>query len=671
MPLLGSLAAGSVKGFGAQANLGYFLGQSLRFRSSASAYLSRTPTTAGNQKTWTWSGWIKRGNVSSSQFIFEAGTTANETNRIYIDSSGRLNFQTIVSSVEISSLITTALYRDPSAWYHIIFAVDTTQATSSNRVKIYVNGSQVTAFNTATYQSQNSNTYVNSTIAHTIGRRAFTNASPFDGYMGDVYFIDGQALTPSDFGKTDPSTGSWIPKKYSGTYGTNGFKLDFKDESSTTYAYEFSGSNALTSSSSGYAFGTGDFTVEFWFKVDSLANYRSIIDTRSTGNDAGGIAIASSADGNIYNYSGAYIVQAGAGATVAGQWYHLAYTRESGTHKLWLDGVLVDTDTTARNYTSTALKIGRAGYGGETFAGDISNIRIVKGTAVYTSNFTPSITNLEDITNTTLLTALSSSIEDTSSSSQTLTNESSVTVGANYKVFSRTSVTSDRSGNENNYPSTNTNLIGTTDTTYDLMNDVPTLTSEDKSNFAVLNPLNKASNLTLTEANLKATGASSAYNNVYSTFMIPKDVKTYFEVTVVNSLGGGNNLAFYLDSVIDLSRVGAPSGAYGIDFGVTSTYYTYLNGTSTNTGVSISNGHTVQMAIDQASGKMWIGINNTWLSSGNPSTGDNSIATISTTTDYFIRALCYSSGSMAFNFGQRPFKYTPPTGYKKLNTYNL
>ena len=243
MPLLGSRGAASTTGFGALANLGYFLRNSLRFRASNSAYLSRTPSSAGNRKTWTWSGWVKRGELSRYQVVWFAGNNATDTYG--------LAFEESTNSIHVGRffggwtwlLATSASYRDISAWYHIVVAVDTTQATTSNRVKLYVNGVQVTAFSTANYPSQNFDTEINSTsFQHNIGYQTINNSYAFDGYLAEVNFIDGQALTPSSFGRTDNATGQWVPKKFGGAYGTNGFYLPFTNTSSTsTLGNDFSG----------------------------------------------------------------------------------------------------------------------------------------------------------------------------------------------------------------------------------------------------------------------------------------------------------------------------------------------------------------------------------------------------------------------------------------------
>jgi hypothetical protein len=212
---------------------GYRISRSLRFRSSASAYLNRTFGTPTNNKIWTWSGWVKRGSSGSRQFLSSTNTTGG-SNAFYFeyDSSDSINIGDYGASWTWR-ITTTQVFRDPAAWYHLVLSVDTTQATASNRVKLYVNGVQVTAFSTATYPSQNSNPYWNSATYSNIGNLNGTSLY-FDGYLAEVNFIDGQALTPSSFGETDSITGVWNPKKYSGTYGTNGFYLNFSDNSGAT-----------------------------------------------------------------------------------------------------------------------------------------------------------------------------------------------------------------------------------------------------------------------------------------------------------------------------------------------------------------------------------------------------------------------------------------------------
>jgi hypothetical protein len=203
---------------------GYSVNNSLRFRSSASAYLSRT-FAAGNRKTFTWSGWVKRGAMPTSAMmgLFEGYIDTNNAFRIDFSSDQILAGNTVAG---VSTVITTAaVYRDPSSWYHVVLAVDTTQATAANRTIIYVNGVAQTV--TGSYVSQNTDVLANYAIAHYIGNDATAAGRTFDGYMAEVNFIDGQALTPSSFGAYDATTGVWQPARYTGSYGTNGFYLKF------------------------------------------------------------------------------------------------------------------------------------------------------------------------------------------------------------------------------------------------------------------------------------------------------------------------------------------------------------------------------------------------------------------------------------------------------------
>ena len=232
------MIVGHIGGAGAP----YEIQKSLRFRASASAYLSRTPTVAGNRKTWTWSGWVKRGALSG-QIIFAAGTIVNgaASNRdaIGITGSDALIVELGYTGSSYSgSMTTTAVFHDPSAWYHVVVAVDTTNATAENRCIIYVNGTrQTVTINTAftlNYQGQ-----INNTAAHRIGANVpdgFGGAvwNYLDGYFSEINFIDGQALDAAYFGEVSAETGAWIPKKYTGTYGTNGFYLPFNDGSNLT-----------------------------------------------------------------------------------------------------------------------------------------------------------------------------------------------------------------------------------------------------------------------------------------------------------------------------------------------------------------------------------------------------------------------------------------------------
>ena len=208
---------------------GYTIARSVRLRASATAYLSRTPASASNRTTWTWSSWVKFGLLTGSQTLFEAqnGTTFS---RILIDGNLNLSCQGGTSNVSTTfNVATSAVIRDPSSWYHFVISFDTTQATAANRVRVYINGVQITAFATATYPTQNSTWSWNAACLHNIGRyvdSTYGAGGYADGYLAEMNFVDGQALTPSSFGATS-TNGVWQPKQYTGTYGTNGFYLNF------------------------------------------------------------------------------------------------------------------------------------------------------------------------------------------------------------------------------------------------------------------------------------------------------------------------------------------------------------------------------------------------------------------------------------------------------------
>jgi hypothetical protein len=210
---------------------GYQISRSVRLRSSASAYFNRT-LGSGSGTTSTLSVWLKRGAISATQAIMAVSPDSTNDTTLFIGSGNDLTFSSWNGGGRpLGILTTTQVFRDPSAWYHIVMVVDTTNATAANRLRMFVNGVQVTSFSTATYPSQNNTWYWNQAYSHRIGRYpdAGGGGNYLDGYLTEINFIDGQALTPASFGETDVITGVWKPKKYAGTYGTNGFYLNFSD----------------------------------------------------------------------------------------------------------------------------------------------------------------------------------------------------------------------------------------------------------------------------------------------------------------------------------------------------------------------------------------------------------------------------------------------------------
>ena len=209
-----------------KANAAYTIANSARFISGNSDYLTKTPGGAGSRTTWTYSVWVKRGALGGQGTLISAGTDMI----LYDGSTDNIQWQ--VGGATDGRLDTSAKFRDPAAWTHLVFVFDTTNATANDRMKVYVNGTQLTDFSSRTNPSLSYATGdITDATAHNIGRRVETSSLYLDSYLADAYLIDGAALAPTCFGETD-SNGYWRPKTYStaspcAAYGTNGFKLAF------------------------------------------------------------------------------------------------------------------------------------------------------------------------------------------------------------------------------------------------------------------------------------------------------------------------------------------------------------------------------------------------------------------------------------------------------------
>jgi len=212
---------------------GYEIDNSLRFNDDDSPYLSRTPSTATNNDKLTFSFWTKRSNITLNQKILTRYSSSD--NRFYVGwtNSDVLNIYQKVGGTESFYLQTNRVFRDSSAWYHIVVAYDTTQSTEANRIKLYVNGTQETSFATSNYPSQNLDLYYQTATSVVAYIGQYTSSQYYDGYFSDMHLIDGQQLDSSYFGETNDN-GVWIPKEYTGTYGDEGFKLEFKQTGTGT-----------------------------------------------------------------------------------------------------------------------------------------------------------------------------------------------------------------------------------------------------------------------------------------------------------------------------------------------------------------------------------------------------------------------------------------------------
>jgi len=303
---------------GGTQDTGYEISNSLRFNEPDGAHLSRTPSSAGNRKTWTFSCWIKRSglqaHVGDFQAFFTAGSGNDRDEFFWEASNGHFDKLSWFGNYGGTTygVRTSSVFRDVSAWYHVVWVGDTTQGTEANRLKVYINGTQqtLTEFNSG-FLSQNTDMYFNNTTEHEIG--SYTGETQhFAGYMSEIHHIDGQALDPTYFAETNDN-GVWIPKKYTGSYGTNGFFMEFKQTGTSANS---SGMGADTSGN------------DHHFTPSNLAATDVTVDTPTnnfaTLNPLQTRTYPTLAEGNLVQTGHSSSDSAGIGATImpaSGKWY--------------------------------------------------------------------------------------------------------------------------------------------------------------------------------------------------------------------------------------------------------------------------------------------------------------------------------------------------------------
>lgn len=289
----------------------YLIDQSLRFNDDDSAYLSRTPASAGNRKTWTWSAWVKRSTLGTFQTLFSTNQSNNDATAFNF---GFTSADKLVASPWNNDFVTTsAVFRDVSSWYHIVLEFDTTQSGSNNsdRLKIYVNGVSQTLVNGTATLALNDDEAINQTEEHRIGVWEGTSWY-FDGYMAEVNFIDGTALDATSFGET--INGVWVPKEYTGSHGSAGYYLPFDD------------SSAIGDDESG---NTNDWTANNLAATDIVIdsptnNFPVVIPGYNQTTQEGGLKLKRSSTGN--NHTGCFSTM----GVSSGKWYVEIKYEDSG-----------------------------------------------------------------------------------------------------------------------------------------------------------------------------------------------------------------------------------------------------------------------------------------------------------------------------------------------------
>ena len=767
----------------------YQIPRSLRFRGSATAYLSRTPTTSTSYQKGTIAFWVKRGNLTSANrlHIYQSSYNASpyRSNVICFEPTTdelawRFEYQISAGSGWNTSigLTTNAVFRDTSAWMHIVCSWDTTQTLASNRAKIWINGIQVTSFKTEIYPVLNENLLVDTNgytnfIGDTNGKGVFTQGTPFDGYLAEYYRVDGQALDVSLFGEFDSISGQWVAKPYTGTYGANGFYLPFSDTSSVAAL----GYDKKPNVASAYTFTDTFDTFTGWVVTQNsntsgatagVSGGSLVATSYGTGSGWHGATVSKTLP-NIGDFDITFnnVVVGNTSGDMHGL-YMMLYTSDGttitwGFEDAWSDD---NSDTLVNSYvtvngtkvTSTVMqsfsgdvRLVRSGtslsyYRGGTFIGTytcnnlaLTSMSIVfdnyaaapvptqslggvsisgtQNTGVTLNNWTPNnislaVTNAYNLPGYDVIngsgmfgTSLPPVGNGTNSlhfprSNTTYTFNTTFTANSKIELYCYT----DNSANTNpctvtanggtaktvpssassynwvkvdlgvtsltsitvsnsSWPGTDFWVAGLiiddvyvaqkyfSSTTYDSMLDAPLGGGgSERGNYVVLNALDTATTMTISNAALRAT---TAYNAQQFAKTIPLPTgKWYAEFSHGNIFSDTVN---YVGAVASggttLTRFYSSSGQQ-------------YNGSAWNTyGSAWAYPNTIGIAADTIAGTIEFfrdGISQGQLSFG--------------TGDIYLFVSAYISGGLAYvdaNFGQRPFKYTPPTGFKPIHTGNF
>jgi hypothetical protein len=286
----------------------YEIANSLKLERANSEYLNRTPSSNGNQQIFTFSSWVKFSyiNPQASEWstLFSAGDYAanSPSFRIGHHTNNSLQVSFYTNSAYTGYYRTDALHRDIAAWYHFVCAIDTTQGTNTNRVKIYVNGVLAPTTSVVSHVTQNYNSGVNTGIAHRIGHGVNMETYASE-YVAETHFVDGQALAPTEFGEFDEDSGIWKPKAYTGSYGTNGFYLDFSDSANLGDDVSGNGNdftlNNITAADQATDTPTNNFATSNFlisqggFFVTTEGGTKCVLGTSGPGNNTGGVSALS------------------------------------------------------------------------------------------------------------------------------------------------------------------------------------------------------------------------------------------------------------------------------------------------------------------------------------------------------------------------------------------
>ena len=608
----------------------YEIERSLRFNAGDSPVLTYTPTVDGDRKKLTWSFWWKRSKIDSAEYMITAFNDTN-TDRIAVTSDNQLHIELKNGNATEAEFHSKRLFRDPSAWYHIVVAFDTTQATASDRIKAYVNNERITEWDTNDEISQHYYMDGFNTLskAHDIGAYSGGSGSHSgfcNTYLADIIFIDGIQSTPSDFGETHEKTGQWVPKKYEGTYGLVGTGSYHTGSQVTGSAAFFGGFNLFD----------GDLNTSCG--PISLSTDNSITFTPTTGIAySSSIRIYAYGAGSGYDITNTFELNGGSPVTFAG---------DAGTNSF----IWVDVASGSGTLTSLKVRLQRPGTSYVRWAA----IEI-DGTILKTNGVNGYHLNFSDNSNTT-----------------------AATLGK------------DSSGNGNNW--TPNNFSVATGIGNDSVEDTPT---NNFCTLNILGSGIDGSGCDISQGGLYVARNSGSNRFMDSTFTLSSgkwyweaktgsSISDYPRIGIWNRGGYQNRLNYPGEGNSGVASDDHVRGwgANGTSFGA--------SGDSASGLPTFSTSEVLMFAMDMDSGKIWFGKDGTWYTDDNSTTTTAAAIAAGTATPKFADlksgaetqfrqsekgwtpiAHMNSGDTWEFNFGSRPFAHTPPAGFKSICTKNL
>ena len=698
----------------------YEISRSTRFDGSDSAYAVVESTNSGSRTTWTFSAWVKKCATGSTYAMFGVGTDSNNLDAI--DFNGEQLRYTRSTSGSFKSVKTNTQYTNSSDWLHVVCAVDTTQSTPSDRVKLYVNGTLQTNLAATDYPSENENTLFNSGEKHVLGRRSLVQDNYFDGYMADVHFVVGSQLAASDFGQTIDS--AWQPKEYSSSHGTNGFHFPF-----STHSEGFKHISSIS-----YTNGQKSGIPENMFDGSLTTNFGIFGDNTTTNFNSFDLTLPQTFSGTLRGYirsetsygtpifklynGGSEVFSQTVNTGNSVNWYsfgsvtfnriYAEITKHSGAgsgfeiHQWELDGeYMVDGSTTfvdnsgnSNNYKAVGItsSIGE-GYGATLTTNNSKNPITTPEAAFDGSTSTTAALVLETggtrgmvwtptfpiTVNTQLRVYWKSWTAPQYNSGYVYVNGSNqgqVASGLNgwhdvgftgtLNSLELRSVYNSGSGHGINLAAVEVDgyILKSDYTEVDTVRDSPvgitTTVGNNIGNYATMDPSQKGSNVTLSNGNLRqATSGSPNAVVVCDTGM--SSGKYYCEFKFESGLA---NIGVTRATTLTNSYMGQAAGDYGW---YSSNGNKYSGGSNSSYGDSYSPGDILGIAFNADDGELYFYKNGTIQNSG------TAAYTGLTNGPYYFAGGEGAGGGMngSWNFGQQPYVFTIPTNYTSLCSTNI